>query len=160
MGLLDTLRNVFGIQKPLVVRDPDAPFAVGDAARERLLSLPPGIGVHLETVPVHRGRAVRAIEGDTMGPPPPALDGLPLTLSDADLQRLSGRVLDWNGDRWAVTVHLELRFQDTPNPDGRLYLTDQVLSRGRPLFFVPGEELPDLPARLLEVPKVRQVLLR
>lgn len=160
MGLLDTIRNVLGIQPPLVMRDPDAPFAVSEAARARLLALGPGMGVHLETVPVHRGRAVRAIEGDSFGPPPPALADLPLTLSDADLQRLAGRVLDWRDERWAVDAHLEVRYHETPNPDGRLYLTNQILARGRPLFFLPGDELPDLPARLLEVPKVRQVLLR
>ena len=104
---------------------------------------------------------MRALEGESFGPPPATLAGLPITLSDADLQRLAGRALDWRDDRWVVTVHLELRFQDTPNPDGRLYLTDQLFNRGRALFFVPGgEEVPDLAARLLEIPRVRQVLLR
>lgn len=160
MGLLDRLRGALGFRPPLVVRDPDAPFALTQAARGVLAALSPGQGIHVETVGVEGGRAVVVTQGAIQGPPPPALEGLPVTLSDTDLAGLAGRALDFRDGRWAIQVHLELRFQDTPNPDGRLYLTDQVLNRGRPRFFTPGPDLPGLPGRLLAVAGVRQVLLR
>ena len=93
MGLLDTLRNALGFPRPLVVRDPDTPLAVSEAARLRLESLPPGQGVHLETHPAERGRLVHVTEGESQGPPPPALDPLPISLSDADLARPVG--IEW-----------------------------------------------------------------
>ena len=161
MGLLDTLRNAFGFQRPLVVRDPDTPLEVSDAARARIEALPPGHGIHVETHEVERGRYVQVTEGEALGPPPPSLEPLPITLSDADLLRLRGRVLDHADGRWSIRVPLEVRARETPNPESRLYLTDQVLATGRPSFFTPGEgELPDLAARLLAAPGVRSVLLR
>jgi Fe-S cluster biogenesis protein NfuA len=160
MGLLETIRSAFGWKPPLVVRDPEAPLTLSPAARARIRELPPGQGVHLETVPVDRGRLVRITEGESQGPPPEPLADWPLTLSDADLARLKGRVLDWRDGRWIVQIPFELRARETPNPDSRLYLGDQVLGVGRPAFFAPGGELPDLPARLLEIPGVRTALIR
>lgn len=160
MGLWDSLRNMLGFPKPLVVRDPEAPLAVSEAARQALAALPAGQGLHLQTVPVERGRLVQVTEGESQGPPPEALNDLPVTISDADLVRLRGRILDRRDGRWVVTMPLELRARETPNPDGRLYLCDQVLATGRPAFFTAGEGLPDLAHRLLSVPGVRSVLLR
>lgn len=160
MSLFDAVKRFLGFQRPLVVHAPDVPLRVTDAARARLAQLPEGTGLHLETVEAHRGRVPHVIEGESQGPPPASLDGLPITLSDADLDRLQGRTLDWRDERWVIEVPLELRAQDTPNPDGRLYLCDQMLAFGRPLYFVPGPDLPDLPAALLEVPGARSVLLR
>lgn len=162
MGLLDTLRNVLGLPRPLVVRDPDTPLAVSEAARLRLESLPPGQGIWLETLPAERGRFVHVTEGESQGPPPPTLDPLPISLSDADLVRLRGRVLEYRDDRWSITIPLELRARETPNPDSRLYLSDQVLATGRPSFCtLPVEaDAPDLALRLLSAPGVRSVLLR
>lgn len=161
MGLLDTLRNAFGFQRPLVVRDPQTPLAVSEAARLRLEALPPGQGVHLETHPVERGRYVAVTEGESQGPPPPSLDPLPISLSDADLVRLRGRVLEFHDDRWSITIPLELHARETPNPDSRMYLADQVVATGRPSFSSVGEStMPDLAVRLLAAPGVRSVLLR
>jgi Fe-S cluster biogenesis protein NfuA len=164
MGFLDTMRGMFGrsfgLQKELVVHDPDAPLAVSASARDRLAELGPDQGVHVDTIDAGRGRIVRVTEGPAQGPPPPALEPLPVTASDADLALLRGRSLSFRDGRWMVEVHLELRAKDTPNPESRLYLADQVFARGRALFFVPGEDLPDLPALLLSVPGVKSVLLR
>jgi Fe-S cluster biogenesis protein NfuA len=165
MGLWDTLRSKLGFPRPLVVRDPGAPLTVSEAARAALQALPPGQGIHLQTVPAERGRLVQVLEGESQGPPPEPLQGLPVTLSDADLALLRGRVLDRRDDRWVVTIPLELRARETPNPEGRLYLSDQVLCLGRPAFFVsdftPGEpDQPDLAVRLLAVRGVRSILLR
>jgi NFU1 iron-sulfur cluster scaffold homolog, mitochondrial len=164
MGLWTALRSLIGFAPPLVVRDPAAPLAVSEAAREALAAMPAGHGVHIETVPAHRGRVVQITPGPAQGPPPAPLGDLPVTLSDPDLERLRGRTLDWDGERWTVAVPLELRARETPNPESRLYLCDQVLATGRPAFFAggssAGEDLPDLAARLLDVPGVRSVLLR
>lgn len=171
MGLWDTLRSAMGFAKPLVVREP-GPFAPTPAARARLDGLgATGHGVHVETVPAHRGRVVTVSEGPSQGPPPALLAGLPITLSDPDLARLTGRVLDFADGRWLVTIALELRARETPNPDSRLYLCDLPLGRGKPAFFVrphagdaaPADtdpELPDLAARLLDVPGVVSVMTR
>jgi Fe-S cluster biogenesis protein NfuA len=160
MGFFDTLRSVFGIQKELAVHDPDAPLVVSAAARDRLAEIGPDRGIHVDTIEGDRGRVVRVTEGPVQGPPPDAIAPLPVTMSDRDLLRLRGRTLAWRDGRWMIEIHLDLRAKDTPNPASRLYLGDQVLARGRPLYFVPGPDLPDLPAALLAIPDVKSVLLR
>ncbi|MEQ1571121.1 MAG: NifU family protein [Myxococcota bacterium] len=163
MGWFDTIRSALGWRPPLVVRDDTAPVVFTDAAVARLATLPPGHGVHVETVPVLRGRAVRVTEGESQGPPPPGFE-LSFSVSDTDLARLRGRELDVTDGRWVVHVPFELRVRETPNPDARSYLCDHVLGLGRPLFHRPGPAddgpLPDLVARLIEVPGVRSVLIR
>lgn len=173
MGLLQTLRSAFGWRPPLVVRAPDAPLGLTEAARARLGALPAGHGAHVETVPAERGRLVRVTEGESQGPPPPALGDARLSIGDRDLRRLAGRELDYRDGRWLLHVGLELRAQETPNPDARLYSCDHPLAVGRPLFFVrpdpregpappqpTGDEPPDLVVRLLATPAIRAVLLR
>lgn len=166
MGLMNTIRNALGLQRPLTPQDPDTPLALSPAALQRLSELPPGHGIHVSTVPAERGRVVHVEEGPSQGPPPPQLlrDGitdLALTISNEDLQHLRGLTLDHRDGRWALKLELELRARETPNPDGRLYLADRWLALGRPLFFTrESPALPDLPARLLEHPEVKTVLLR
>lgn len=162
MGLLDTLRNALGLQRPLVLRDPDAPLALSPAARQRLAALSPGHGIHVSTRPTDDGaRRVHVDEGPSQGPPPPGWEGVPLTASDADLLHVRGLVLDWRDGRWSVGCPLEIRARETPNPDGRLYATDRVLVVGRPLFFSRSRvDLPRLAALLLDDSRVRSVLLR
>lgn len=168
MGLLDSIRSAFGgigrtwFAGPpeLLVRDPDAPLELSAGARDRLAALPADHGIHVDTIEADRGRIVRVTEGPSQGPPPEALAGLPVTMSDADLSRLRGRTLTWDDGRWRILAHLDLRVRDTPNPESKLYVCDQVLARGRPLYFVGQEDLPDLPAALLAVRGVRSVLVR
>lgn len=160
MGLWRTILDKLGFSPPLAVRDPEATLALTDTARAALAALPAGKGIHIQTVAAERGRLVQITEGESQGPPPEPLSGLPLTLSDKDLLRLRGRTLDYRDGRWSVFVPLDLRARETPNPDGRLYLCDQILSVGRPAFFVASDSNPDLAARLLSVPGVRSVLLR
>jgi len=160
MGLFDIFRKALGLQRPLQVEDPDAPFALSPEAQERLRALAPGQGLHVRTVPVHRGHAVDVTEGEQQGPPPPALADWPISISDSDLALLSGRTLTLQQERWTVSIHLELRARETPNPNGRLYIASQVLGVGRPAFFTPGDDLPDGAARLLEVPGVVSALFR
>ncbi len=160
MGLLDIVRTALGLQRPLVVADPDTPLALSEAARARLEALGSDQGIHVETSPVGMGRAVTVTEGAPQGPPPPELEPLPITVSDADLALLRGRTLDHRDGRWLVSIPLELRARETPNPDGRLYLASQVLCTGRPAFFTPGADQPDLAARLLQLPGVASVLFR
>jgi NFU1 iron-sulfur cluster scaffold homolog, mitochondrial len=162
MSLLKRIRGVLGIPEPLEVQIELPPLVVGAGARDRLAALPSGQGVHVETRPARRGRIVVVTEGEALGPPPPALEPLPISIGDADLALLRGRTLDHADGRWVVRVHLDLRGQDTPNPDSRLYLSNHVLARGRPAFFSADREgdRPDLAERLLEIPGVRTALLR
>lgn len=161
MSLLNRIRGALGWRPPLEVQSELPPLAIGEGARERLAQLGPGIGVHVETRPAHRGRVVVVTEGEAQGPPPPAFGDLPVTISDQDLARLRGRTVDHEDGRWLVRVHLDVRAQDTPNPDSRVYLFDQVLASGRPAFFsADAAAPPDLAARILEAPGVRTVLFR
>jgi len=51
--------------------------------------------------------------------------------------------------------------KDTPNPNGRLYLVDRPLARGRPRFFTVGQaHLPQLARRILAIPGAQSVLFR
>lgn len=160
MGLLDTLRNALGLQRPLEPVDPNAPLQLSASALERIASLPAGHGLHLTTTPIDGGRVVHVDEGPSQGPPPPELGDHPVTASDADLRHLRGLTLDWRQDRWAVSCHLELRARETPNPNGRLYLADRWLAVGRPAFFAHAPGAPPLAARVLAIPGVRSVLFR
>lgn len=161
MGLLNTLRNALGLQRPLVPRDGDAALELSAAARERLAAMPDGHGIHVATTPAEGGRVVHVEEGPSQGPPPPAFGDLPVTASDPDLHHLRGLVLDHRDGRWAVSFHLELRARETPNPDGRLYLCDRWLALGRPIFVSRDLKDPPSPtAALLANPDIRSVLLR
>lgn len=164
MGLWSTIRDALGLQRPLPRHDATVPLALSEAAQARLQGLAPGQGVHVETVEVPGGRQVQITEGQLQGPSAPGLEAWPLTASDADLERLRGRTLDVREDRWVISVPLELRARQTPNPNGRLYLSSQLLCTGRPAFFtgtVPTS-IPNamLPARLLAIEGIVSVLLR
>lgn len=161
MGLLDTLRNALGLHRPLVVRDPHTPVTLSDRALAHLARLGDGMGIHVHTAPSGLGHVVHVDEGPLQGPPPPGLDGLPLTAADADVERLEGLILDHDGEAWRVSLDLELRARETPNPDGRLYLCDRVLAQGAPLFFQVGDaHVPPMLAALLATDGVRSALLR
>ncbi len=161
MGLMDTIRNALGIAKPLRPLDPNTPLQVDDAARAHLASLPVGKGLHLATRPAEWGSLVQVVEGDLQGPPPPVLGDIAISVSDADLQELRGLILERKEDRWAVSVELELRGRETPNPFHRQYLTNRILAVGRPLFFARGGSTnPLLAERILAVEGVLSILLR
>lgn len=162
MGLLATLKQALGLQRALEVRDADVPLALTPAAKQALDRLPSGHGLHLSCHEVESGYGVQVDEGVLQGPPPPTWEGLPLTASDADAERLRGLMLDHHDGRWAMSLHLEVRARETPNPDGRQYLVDRVLVVGDPLFF-GVEDLKGAPAfvgSLLTTPGVVSVLLR
>ena len=161
MGLMDTLRSALGLQRPLEVRDPDEPLQLTPGALARLEEMPEGHGLHLATSPSGQGHMLHVDEGELQGPPPPELEGLPVTANDADTELLRGLLLDYRDERWAVSLHLELRSRETPNPDGRLFLCDRPLVRGDTLFFQPDDPgKPALAASLLELEGVASVLFR
>ncbi len=160
MGLFDTIKNALGLQRPVVPRDPDTPLQIDTAAREHLESLPDGQGLHIELRPADPGFAVQVHEGDSYGPPPPQLAPLPITISDPDLHRLRGLVLVHRDGRWAVSVDLDLRARETPNPNGRQYLCDRWLADGRPMFFAQGVAAPWLAKAMLALDGVQSVLFR
>ena len=159
MGLWDSIRGALGWRPPLVVRDGESPLALTDAARAHLSRLPAGVGIHLEATPVDGGAILRVDEGPLLGPPPAALAGLPITAGDATLHDLRGLALDHRDERWALSLDLDVRARETPNPNGRLYLFDRVLSEG-PSWFRGAGPHPPLAGRLLAIPGVTSVLLR
>jgi Fe-S cluster biogenesis protein NfuA len=158
--LFSAIKSALGIQKPLVLQDGEATVRFGELARLWLSQLPAGQGVHLSLFRSDLGYLVRAEEGEQQGPPPAAIAPLPVTMSDDDFDLLKGLTLDRRDGRWLVGLDLDVRAQETPNPNGRTYLVDRILAVERPLFFHGDGPHPDLPARLLRVPGVRSVLLR
>jgi Fe-S cluster biogenesis protein NfuA len=157
MGIMSTLKSALGLDTPLSP-GPSGPFSLSDSARTELARLPDGHALHISTRRAERGRAVLVDPGPRQGPSPDGFDGI--TIGDKDLERLRGLVLDFQQGGWHVSTHLELRARETPNPNGRLYLTNRILTDGRALFFEKGGIVPDLPAMLLDLPGVRTVLLR
>lgn len=162
MGVWQTLRNALGLQRPLEVHDPTAPLTLSAGATARLETFAAGQGIHVETVEVPGGRFVQVTEGEPQGPPAPGFEAWPLTASDRDLERLRGRTLDFAQGRWSVSIPMELRARETPNPDGRLYLSNQPLATGATAFFVAGSEgeAPELAGRLVALDGVVSILLR
>lgn len=162
MGVWQTLRDALGLQRPLEVHDPDGPLVLSANATARLEAMGEGEGIHVETVEVPGGRFVQVTEGELQGPPAPGFEAWPFTSSDGDLERLRGRTLDYVQGRWSISVPIELRARETPNPNGRLYLSNQPLAVGAPAFFVadPGAEAPELAGRLVAIDGVASILLR
>lgn len=163
MGLWDTMRNALGLQRPLQPRDPDAPLEIASSAQAWFEQCTDGDGIHLATREADWGRVVQVHEGPLQGPPPPALEPLPITASDTDLHHLRGLVLERRDQRWTVSVDLAVRARETPNPDGRMYLCDRTLSTGRSLYFsaeTPAEQVPVLARVLLDLEGVDSLLIR
>ncbi|NCG18072.1 MAG: hypothetical protein GWP91_03550 [Rhodobacterales bacterium] len=161
MGLMNTIRNALGLRKALKPLDPAQGLRIDSSARAYLATLPAGQGLHLVTRPAEWGSVVQVQEGELQGPPPPELGDLPISVSNDDLHLLRGLILERKEDRWAVSVDLELRGRETPNPSHRQYLTNRMLSVGRPLYFNPGvASNPLLANRILSVDGVLSILLR
>ena len=159
MGLWATIRNALGLQPPLTVREPE-PFAVTPEAAAAIEALPEGRALHVRTQPHEGGRMVVASPG------PADAAGLDrwqdrLLIAGSDVDRLRGLQLHHDGERWLVRTAVELRARETPNPDGRLYLTNRPIARGRPRF-VPRvlEDKPRLAELLFAHPGVRSLLFR
>jgi Fe-S cluster biogenesis protein NfuA len=158
MGLFATIKRALGFdQDRLVVSDPH-PVSLSEAGSARVDALPPGEVLRVATAPVPDGYIVHVEEGaadDVDEVPAQGFVGSPV-----DLERMRGLQLDWDGDRWRVLMHLDVRAGKTPNPDGRLYQTSRPLAIGRPRYFVRGVSMPVLPRSLLEIDGVESVLLR
>lgn len=148
MGLWDTITNAFGFRKPVVERA-RVPFRLTDRAR-RWLGDARAVQVRLD--PVEDGCVVVPTEvaRDEAGP---------LRVAPADGERLVGLELDHDGERWLVRAAIDLRAQETPNPDGRRYVVDRRLCDGRAFFGEPtGRGLPRLARELFAIPGVRSIL--
>lgn len=159
MGLWATLKTALGLDPDPVLRTLP-PVALSPAAEARLVALPDGHGATIRLMPVPAGVVVQVDEGPVDAPAHPAFDGLPVAATDAVVDRLRGLTLDVVDDRWRVLATVKLRARETPNPDGRLYLTDRVLGEGRPTYVDRVAEAAWLPAQLLARDDVRAVLVR
>ncbi|MCB9662619.1 MAG: NifU family protein [Alphaproteobacteria bacterium] len=157
MGVWTALKAALGLE-----RDPElaplGPLALTPGAAEALASLPPDRSAHLALLPVRGGWLVQVTDGD-FATPHPAFEGLPLVARDEDVHRLHGLQLDHVDGRWRVVARVRLRARETPNPDGRLYVTDRVLCAGR-AFFAAGAASPPLVEDLLARADVLSVLVR
>jgi Fe-S cluster biogenesis protein NfuA len=154
------MRNALGLQKPLTPIDPNTPLRLSASAQQWLSQQLDGQGLHVSTRAVEQGWTVGVTEGETLGPPPAELDPFPITIGNNDLHRLRGLILDRKHDRWCVTVEMDLRARETPNPNGRLYMGARWLALGRPMFFVGDADHPSPAAEILAFPGVESVLFR
>lgn len=159
MGLIDTVRATLGLQRPLQVVQPTT-LALSKAARDALNALPSDRALHLECVASELGHRVRLTEGART---PPATAVHPALLAiEADLERVAQLTLDLDGGRWRVSVALDVRARETPNPDTRLYLCSRHLLAGeRHLYVRAGDANQPVLARvLLAIDGVQAILLR
>lgn len=156
MSLLQTIKSALGLHRPLQPTT-GGPFRLTGAAVRAIEQLPAGRALHVQTVPVAGGWAMRAFEGpDDLVP---EHGDMAIVVGEQDAARLTGIVLDHDGQRFVPTTKLTVVPHETPNPDGRKYETDRLLARGRPQAFRRGQEgVPPLPARLLGIDGVRAVL--
>jgi len=149
MGVFDTLRSALGLQKPLRIRElPE--LAISANASRRLAELGDTGGLRVATRAARGGYMVQVEEGPR--------GAQQIDYSPEDAERMRGLTLDFDG-RWRVTTRLEIRRRDTPNPNGRVFLTDRQLAESR-AFFASPEGAPAWVQDLLERPDVLTVYLR
>jgi Fe-S cluster biogenesis protein NfuA len=159
MGLWDTVRRALGLERTPSPR-PWEPPAVTTAGRARLANLPAGHALFVRTRPHEGLHRVQIDEAMRTGDPHPAFAGLPVVCSDEDAAHLRGLALDHDGAGWLVTTSVVVNAAETPNRDGRLYLTDRALAES-PLHLLRGQaELPFLARTLLDRDDVRGLLIR
>jgi len=131
---------------------------LSDSARKQLQAVP-GIRVYTET----RGDLHMVKVAELASPDPstqPTGIHPKLWADEEDLERMAGRTMDWSNDRWRIGLELTLRAQETPNPNGRRYLTDWILHRGDPAYFTRPQAGSTLANHLLTVAGVQSVLFR
>ena len=147
MGLLDTIANAFGFRKP-VVEKALVPFHLTVRAVKRLGDAR-AVVVRLSEV----DDGVVAIANEA---PREGADALQVT--EADRDRLIGLELDYDGDRWLVRTAIDLRAQETPNPNSRRFILDRRLCDGRAFFSRPDPGAPRLVREMFAIPGVHSVL--
>ncbi len=156
MSLLATIKSALGLHRPVEPTD-GGPFRLTRAATRAVDALPEGRALHIDTVPVVGGYALRAFEGSDEDVPEEAEHRIAAPI--VHWNRLHGIVLDHDGERYFPKTNLRVVPRETPNPDGRKYETDRFLARGSAQAFRRGQDdVPPLPARLLAIDGVRAVL--
>lgn len=158
MGLWDKIKRALGLG-PVVFRD-DEPVTLSTAAEQRLASLPEGHGITLALLAVPAGWMLQVTEGPTSAPRHAVFEGHPVSASDDVVDRLRGLTLDHTDGHWQVITEVKLSAKETPNPDGRAYLTDRRLASGRLWFTKTTEGAPWLIARLIRRDDIRNLLVR
>ncbi len=158
MGLWDKIKRALGLGH-VVYRD-DEPASLSPAAEARLAGLPDGQGIALALLAVPAGWMLQVTEGPAEGPPHPVFEGHPITASDEVVDRLRGLTLDHKDGHWQVITEVKLSAKETPNPDGRAYITDRRLATGRLWFTKTTDGAPWLIARLIRRDDVRNLLVR
>lgn len=161
MSLWSTLKQALGLQTAPGVRPTD-PVALSPQAVRRLQGLSLGRALHLDAVAGPRGYTLvaREVDADENAVFHEGFDGLPVLTDDATHARLAGLTLHVDRDRWMLRAEVTVRARETPNPDGRLYLTDHALAHGRVFFAASARQPPPLAADLLTRDDVRSVMVR
>ena len=155
MGLLSIITRALGLER--APTPAQGPVTLTDNAVQHLRGLARG-GIRLLTIPTDGGWMVHVESvGDTAGHP--QFDGLPVDAEEAVLQRMHGLQLDYDGSEWRVLARVVVRARETPNPNGRLYITDRPLSEGY-LTWTSATGAPRLARSLLERHDVSKVFVR
>lgn len=161
MSIWSTLKQALGLQAAPGVRAPE-PVALSPQAVRRLQGLPLGRALQLDAVPGPRGYTLvaREVDADEDAGFHPDFSDLPVLCDDATHARLAGLTLDVDRERWLLRAEVTVRARETPNPDGRLYLTDHALAQGRVFFAASARQPPPLAADLLARDDVHSVMVR
>jgi Fe-S cluster biogenesis protein NfuA len=157
MGLFQTIANVLGLQRPLRVREA-GPLSLSKAAASALGGLNEGVYLSLSTMP--DGDLFRVVITPSGGGPSGHTPHERLLISEDDGKRVIGLELDYQDDRWRISLQLRVLGLETPNPNSRRYQTDRVLHQGQPAYFIHGHLAPPLAAPLLAHEAVVSVLFR
>lgn len=159
MSLWNTLKSALGLVPDPTVRELGPP-TLSDAAAQVLTDLPEDRAVRLELTPIPQGWQVQMSEVGRDDGLHPAFRGFPIVADDDTVARLAGLELDAQDGLWRVRATVRVTARETPNPNGRLYLCDRVLSSGRVAFREDAPNAPWLVARLLDRDDIVSVLVR
>ena len=156
MGIFDTLKSALGLQRPI---QPHAagPVSLTKEAAGTVIALPDGVGIQVTTYAMGDGRVARFAESSDL---PEGHTGPALLLNPSDRDHLRGLRIHHDGNAFHLTVDLSVQPKETPNPNGRLYITSRNWAVGPPQSFHGEGQHPPLVQRLLSIDGVVGVLLR
>lgn len=158
MSWLDAVRRWFlPAKEPTPEQLP--PLCLSERARARLVGA--GLRVALRPLGDDAWGVVATPEAD-LGDDPvvSTISGVPVAIEEGARARLDGVTLDYDGARFLVSIDLQVVARETPNPDGRMYLTNRRLCQQGVAFFSDPERGPRLARRVLAVQGVRAALFR
>ena len=158
MALLDIFLKAIGLSRPIQPK-PIGPVCFAPSAAARFKAMPDDWALHADAIATERGHIIQFEEGPAQGPPPPGFD-YPLVSGDMTIDRMQGLTINYDEKGWHLSVKITCRPHETPNPNGRIYETDRLLTKGRPLYFTESSKAPPFAQMLLAIQHVDAVLFR